>query len=76
MIGNGQDTELGCMAKAIRSRARVLAELARAEDVGGGDLTGMLLAEADAVGSAALVAREPMVVAGVAIADVVLSVFD
>ena len=60
----------------VRDQAVALARLAREEDLGSGDVTGALLEIGEAAGEFDLIAREPCVLAGRAIAAEILHVYD
>lgn len=68
-------TAAGDMNDPLIAAARRLAEIAREEDLGPGDITSRLIAQ-DGTAQFALVAREPCVVAGQRIAQTVLDTFD
>lgn len=53
-----------------------LIELAKREDLGGGDLSSQLLANADAQASFRLIAKQPCVLAGCEIAPAILNAYD
>ena len=67
---SGSDTQ-----NDLKACALVLARLARAEDLGSGDVTSVLLHDTD-TGTYRLVARQPGVFAGRAVAETVLGVYD
>ncbi len=63
-------------ADALKAQASKLAEIARDEDLGAGDVTGTLLDVGMAAAEFNLIAREPCVLAGQAVAAEILRVYN